>query len=72
MSVILQCKDSGNIKPHREGIWPTVCIDVIDLGLVWVEFQGQRKLVGKLKLVFETEDGGGEGKGCIVTKKITA
>ena len=72
MSVILQCKDSGNIKPHREGIWPTVCIDVIDLGLVWVEFQGQRKLVRKLKLVFETEDVGEDGKRCIVTKNFTA
>jgi hypothetical protein len=72
MSITLECKDTGNIKPHREGIWPAICLDVIDLGLVWSEFQGQRKLVRKLKLVFETEDVGEDGKRGIVTKNFTA
>jgi hypothetical protein len=72
MSVILQCKDTGNIKPHREGIWPAVCLDVIELGMMWSEFQGQRKLVQKLKVVFETEDVGEDGKRCIATKNFTA
>jgi hypothetical protein len=72
MSITLQCKETGNIKPHREGIWPAICLDVIDLGLMWTEFQGQRKLTRKLKVVFETEDIGEDGKRCIVTKNFTA
>ena len=71
-NLVLQCKDTGNIKPHREGIWPGVCLDVIELGLMWSEFQGQRKLVPKVKIVFETEDVGEDGKRCIVTKNFTA
>ena len=31
-TMILQCKDSGDFKPHPEGIHPAVCVDVIDLG----------------------------------------
>ena len=38
----------------------------------WTEFQGKRKLVRKLMLVFETEHIGEDGKRGIVTKKFTA
>ena len=55
MSMILQCKDSGDFKPHPEGIHPAICVDVIDLGMVTTEFQGQTRIVNKLKLVFESE-----------------
>ncbi len=71
-ALVLQCNDSGNFIKHPPGIWQGVCVDVIDLGLVWTEFQGQRKLVRKLKLVFETEHIGEDGKRGIVTKNFTA
>jgi hypothetical protein len=70
MSMILQCKESS--RPHPEGIHPAVCLDVIDLGLVEVEFQGQRQMKNKLKLVFETEAKGEDGKNCTVSKNFTA
>ena len=71
-ALVLQCNDSGNFIKHPPGIWQGVCDDVIDLGLIWTEFQGQRKLVRKLKLVFETEHIGEDGKRGIVTKNFTA
>ena len=71
-ALVLQCNDSGNFIKHPPGIWQGVCVDVIDLGLIWTEFQGQRKLVRKLKLVFETEHIGEDGKRGIVTKNFTA
>lgn len=71
-ALVLQCNDNSNFKPHAPGIWQAVCVDVIDLGLVWTEFQGKRKLVRKLKLVFETECVGEDGKRGIVTKNFTA
>jgi len=71
-ALVLQCNDNSNFKPHPTGIWQAVCLDVIDLGLQWTEFQGKRKLVRKLKLVFETEHIGEDGKRGIVSKNFTA
>ena len=72
MSYVLQSKVGGDFKPHPEGIHPAVCVDLIDLGLVESEWQGQRRLVNKLRLVFETEQRGEDGKNCIITKTFTA
>ena len=71
-NMVLQCKDSGDFKPHPEGIHPAVCVDVMDLGLVETEFQGQKKMVNKVKLVFESEQRGEDGKACTVSKNFTA
>ncbi|HOH39806.1 MAG TPA: hypothetical protein PK807_05890 [Verrucomicrobiota bacterium] len=72
MSYVLQSKVGGDFKPHPEGIHPAICVDLIDLGLVESEWQGQRRLVNKLRLVFETEQRGEDGKNCIITKTFTA
>lgn len=72
-NMVLQCKDSGDFKPHPEGIHPAVCVDVMDLGLVESEFQGQKKMVNKVKLVFESEQKTEDGKAnCTVSKNFTA
>ncbi len=71
MSMVLQSK-AGDFKPHVEGIHPAVCVDLIDLGLVETEFQGQKRLVNKVRVVFETEQKNEEGKNCIITKTFTA
>ncbi len=70
--MVLQSKIGGDYMPHPEGIHPAVCVDVIDLGLVETEFQGQRRLVNKVRLVFESEQKNEEGKNCIITKTFTA
>ena len=72
MSLVLESKAGGDFKPHPEGIHPAVCVDVIDLGLVETEWQGQRRLVRKVRLVMETEQENEEGKKCIITKTFTA
>ena len=72
MSMVLQCKESGDFKPHPEGIYPGVCIDCIDLGLVKTEFQGKERLLPKLRLVFETEQRTEDGHNCTVSKNFTA
>ena len=72
MSMVLECKDGGDFKPHPEGIHPAVCLDVIDLGLVETEYQGQRRVVPKAKLVFETEQKTADGRNCTVSKNFTA
>jgi hypothetical protein len=72
MSLVLESKAGGDFKPHVEGIHPAVCVDVIDLGQVETEFQGQKRLVNKVRLFFETEQRNEEGKNCIITKTFTA
>ena len=71
-NLTLTCKDSGDFKPHPEGIHPAVCLDVMDLGLVETEFQGQKKMVNKVKLTFESEAKTDDGKNCTVSKSFTA
>ena len=71
-NMVLQCKDGGDFKPHPEGIYPAVCLDVIDLGSVTTEFQGQTRIVNKVKLVFESEQKTEDGKNCSVSKNFTA
>ena len=72
MSYVLQSKAGGDYKPHPEGIHPAVCVDVIDLGMVETEFQGQRRLVNKVRLAFESEQKNEDGRNCIITKTFTA
>lgn len=72
MSLVLEAKVGGDFKPHVEGIHPAVCVDVIDLGLVETEFQGQKRLVSKVRLVFETEQKNEEGRNCTLSKSFTA
>jgi hypothetical protein len=72
MSLVLESKAGGDFKPHVEGIHPAVCVDVIDLGLVETEFQGERRVVNKVRVVFETEQKNEEGKNCIISRTFTA
>jgi hypothetical protein len=71
-NLTLTCKDSGDFKPHPEGIHPAVCVDVMDLGLVETDFQGVKKMVNKVKITFESEAKTDDGKPCTVSKNFTA
>src|SRR5688572_16076924 len=71
-NMILQCKETGEFKPHPEGIYAAICNDVIDLGLVETEFQGQKRLVNKIKVSFETELKMEDGKPFNISKNFTA
>ena len=72
MSLVLESKPGGDFKPHVEGIHPAVCVDVIDLGLVETEFQGEKRLVNKVRIFFETEQRNEDGKNCVISKTFTA
>jgi hypothetical protein len=71
-NLTLTCKESGDFKPHPEGIYPAVCVDVMDLGLVETEFQGAKKLVHKVKITFETEARMDDGKPFLVSQSFGA
>lgn len=71
-NLTLTSKETGDFKPHPEGIYPAVCVDVIDLGLAKTEFQGQEKVVPKVKLVWESEQLTEDGRRCTISKNFTA
>lgn len=71
-NLTLTSKDGGDFKPHPEGIHPACCVDVMDMGLIETEFQGVKKMVNKVKLVFESEQKTDDGKPCTVSKNFTA
>lgn len=68
--MILTSKTSGYTL-HPEGIFPAICVDLIDLGLETSTFQGETKTANKLRLTFETT-AMAEGKPCTISKKFTA
>src|SRR5215468_6198400 len=70
MSMLLQCRETT--KPHPEGIYSGVCVDVVDLGLVETDFQGEKRVVPKVRLFIETEYRDETGKAGVITKTFTA
>ena len=71
-NMVLQCKEGGDFKPHPEGIHPAICLDVIDLGLVETEFQGERRMAPKVKVVFESDKLMEDGRPFVISKNFTA
>ena len=72
MSLTLTQSAGGDFTPHPEGIFPAVCVDVIDLGPVTSTWEGQTKTANKLRIVFETEEVGNDHKRMTVSKSFTA
>ena len=72
MSMVLTAKSGGEFTPHPEGIHSAVCVDVMDLGLQEMEFQGKREMKQQLRLVFESEMVAPNGVRCSVDKRFTA
>ena len=71
MSLVLKNK-GGDFTPHPEGIHAAVCVDVMELGLMWSEFKGAAKLQPKVKIVFESEALAPNGVRSTVAKTFTA
>jgi len=72
MSLTLTQNSGGNFTPHPEGIHHAVCVDVIDLGFQNQTFQGETKVVQKIKVVFETECKTEDDKAMTISKNFTA
>jgi hypothetical protein len=69
--MILESKTS-NYVPHPEGVHPAVCLDVIDLGMQTLSFQGESRVVPRIRLVFESEATTPDGKRCSISRSFTA
>tara|TARA_Y100001963_G_scaffold152131_1_gene236340 strand:- start:210 stop:668 length:459 start_codon:yes stop_codon:yes gene_type:complete len=65
----------GSMKeytPVSAGAHKAVLVDVVDLGLETVEYEGERTTKPKLKLVFEVDEKTDDGKAMVIGRKLTA
>ena len=44
----------GDFTPHETGVFPAVCIGIVDLGLQENEYEGEKKVSHKLAIYFDT------------------
>lgn len=72
MSMTLKQTNTENFVPHPEGIFPAVCVDVIDLGQEETEYQGEKRIRNCVRVAFETEAKMDDGKPFFIAKKFTA
>lgn len=49
---IMASVSGGNFTPHPEGQFPAVCVDVVDLGMMEVTFDGTTKMQHKIDVYF--------------------
>jgi len=66
--VKINLKDTNSFKPCPDGMFPAVCVDVVDLGLREDTFQGKTKNVHKLRIVWQVDELDETGKRYIVSK----
>jgi hypothetical protein len=67
----LIAKKTGDFTPAPEGLWPAVCVDVVDLGILKQVWQGREKSVHKCRIMWELSETMEDGRRFIVGKRYT-
>lgn len=70
--MILEASTGVSYAPHPEGVFPAICVDVIDMGAMKEEFNGEMRVVRKLRVLFETGEVREDGEPFVLTKTFTA
>lgn len=68
---IIAKASGGNFIPAPAGTHAAVCVDVVDMGLLEVNFGGKKKTQHKIRLVWQIEEDMEDGKPFIVQKRYT-
>ena len=65
-------RSSGAVyKPAPSGVHPAVCVDVVDLGQVKVEYAGKSREQYKIKIVWQIDELRDDGKPYTCSKRYT-
>jgi hypothetical protein len=72
MAITVSANKGGDYTPAPAGVHQAVCCDVVDLGLVETEWQGQRKTVHKVRLVWQIDALMDDGRPYTVSSRYTA
>lgn len=71
MPIIIK-ETGGNFTPAPEGTFLSVCVDVVDLGLVKTTWNNNEKVVPKVRLVFALSEHMDDGRPFLVAQQYTA
>lgn len=63
--------DGSSFEPAPEGVHQAVCVDVVDLGLLDVTWQGVKKVQHKVNLAWQIAEDREDGKPFLVFKRYT-
>jgi hypothetical protein len=72
MAITVSANGGGDYTPAPAGVHQAVCCDVVDLGLVETEWQGQRKTAHKVRLVWQIDALMNDGRPYTVSSRYTA
>lgn len=70
MGLILKAEGERELVP--EGQYVGVCVDVVDLGMVESEWQGETKVQHKCRVVFELGESKADGSRHTISERFTA
>ena len=72
MAIIAKASgDSGNFEPAPTGTYRAVCVDVVDLGVLDVTWQGKQKRQHKINVAWMLDEAREDGKPFMVFKRYT-
>lgn len=70
MAIIAKAS-SGSYMPAPAGVWPGVCVDVVDLGEMVQEFGGKKKTLHKIRIVWQIDQARPDNKPHQASKMYT-
>jgi hypothetical protein len=71
MSPIIARNEGGSFTPAPEGQHRAVCCDVVDLGMVTSQWEGQTRTAHKVRLVFQIDEPMDDGRPFMVSQQFT-
>lgn len=72
MAILVSAGSGSTFAPAPAGVHQAVCVDVVDMGLLKVTWNGQEKTQHKVRLVWQIEELMDDGKPFMVQKRYTA
>lgn len=71
MAIIASAGSSGEYTPAPAGVHQAVCCDVVDLGIIESEWQGQKKRAHKVRIVWQLDATMADGRPYTVSSRYT-
>jgi len=71
MAIIASAGSGTTFVPAPQGVHRAVCVDVVDMGLLEVTWNNQKKQQHKIRVVWQIDEAMDDGKPFIVQKRYT-
>lgn len=68
---IIAKNEGGTFTPAPEGQFQAVCVDVVDMGILESTWEGKVRKVHKIRIVFQLDELGEDGKPFMVSQFLT-